>query len=58
MLEALHARSDELTDRFKAMNTTGHMGRLRPPKDSGSGGGGKSAARKAATALALEAAKQ
>ena len=56
MLEALHARSDELTDRFKAMNTAGHMGRLRPPKDSG-GGGGKSSARKAAAALALEAAK-
>jgi len=36
VLEALHQRADELGGRFRAMNTTGKMGRIKAPGRSNS----------------------
>ena len=45
MLDALHSRADELHHRFRAMNTTGRMGRIRSrsaPGGAASSSGGAS----------------
>jgi hypothetical protein len=41
-LDALHSRADELHHRFRAMNTTGRMGRIKPPGASSTDAGSHS----------------
>ena len=38
VLDALHQRADELGGRFRAMSTTGKMGRIKAAKTTAAGG--------------------
>ena len=44
MLEALHLRADELGGRFRAMNTTGKMGRIKATNSASASADRKDAA--------------
>lgn len=44
VLEALHQRADELGGRFRAMNTTGKMGRIKATTPAGASADRKDAA--------------
>ncbi len=39
MLAQLHERADELGGRFRAMNTTGKMAKMAPPRAAGTAAG-------------------
>ena len=40
VLEALHGRADELGGRFRALNTTGKMGKIKLKQGGGAAGSG------------------